>query len=210
MRYAKEEWEQERSGWRSVVLLNIVRSITTIIRVLEVEMNGASPFDDSDQHSITTVESSQSDTLKFTEKHQLLMLRLAPVLSLEDELKRRLGAETEPVLLPSMVAAPFDTPQQPPGGRRRLVELFVRSWKNVTEAEQAAALQGVGPVPFGRDSPTIVMAQCKDDMKALWQDKTVQCALNRRGLVLADSAGLSASFHPTGVSTQLTSSFLAS
>ena len=40
------------------------------------------------------------------------------------------------------------------------------------------------------DMATTVMAGCRDDMKALWQDKAVQQALKRRKLILPDSAGL--------------------
>lgn len=191
MRFAKEEWEQERDGWRSVVQLNVVRSITTIVRVVQAEINGDAPADDSDdQESVITVESNQSETLKFTEKHQLLMIRLAPLVSVEAELKRRLGAGAEPPQLTSMVATPFDTPQENPG-RRRPAEFSVRSWKDVIEQEQRSTLLSDGSTACDTDSTTTVMAGCKDDMKALWQDKAVQQALKRRKLVLPDSAGLS-------------------
>ncbi|TEB25478.1 heterotrimeric G protein alpha subunit [Coprinellus micaceus] len=189
MRFAKEEWEQERDGWRSVVQLNVVRSITTIVRVVQAEINGDTHADDSDdQESVITVESNQSETLKFTEKHQLLMIRLAPLVSVEAELKRRLGAGAEPPQLTSMVATPFDTPHENPG-RRRPAEFSVRSWKDVIEQEQRSTLLSDGSTACDTDSTTTVMAGCKDDMKALWQDKAVQQALKRRKLVLPDSAG---------------------
>ncbi|RXW23198.1 hypothetical protein EST38_g2651 [Candolleomyces aberdarensis] len=188
MRFSKEEWETERDGWRSVVQLNVVRSITTIIRVVEAEINGELLIIDSDdEQSILTVESAASD-LKFSDRHQLLMIRLAPLQGVEAELKRRLGAGTEPVQATSMSATPFDTPQEYRPRRKRLPEFAVRSWK-VIEAEQRAPQTGDGSASSGADLPTITIAGCKDDMKALWHDKAVQQALKRRKLLLPDSAG---------------------
>jgi guanine nucleotide-binding protein subunit alpha len=191
MRFSKDEWELERDGWRSVVQLNVVRSITTIIRVVEAEINGEHHMVDSDdEQSVVTVESAASD-LKFSDRHQLLMIRLAPLQGVEAELKRRLGAGTEPVQATSMSATPFDAPQEYRPRRKRLPEFAVRSWKEVIESEQRAPQIGDGSASSDADLPTITIAGCKDDMKALWHDKAVQQALKRRKLLLPDSAGLS-------------------
>lgn len=192
MRFAKEEWEEERNGWRSVVQLNVVRSITAVIRVIEAEMNGeAAGESDEDQqgHSIT-VESTQSESLKFTDRHQLLMIRLAPLLGVEAELKRRLGAGAEPVQATSMSATPFDSPEEQYSRRKRVQEFSVRSWKDVLETEHRSALHGTHSAASDSELATVTIARCKDDMKALWQDKAVQQALQRRKVQLADSAGL--------------------
>ncbi|KAJ2922936.1 hypothetical protein H1R20_g14194, partial [Candolleomyces eurysporus] len=189
MRFSKEEWEAERDGWRSVVQLNVVRSITTIIRVVEAEINGEHhAIDSDDEQSILTVESAASD-LKFSDRHQLLMIRLAPLQGVEAELKRRLGAGTEPVQATSMAATPFDAPQEYRPRRKRLPEFAVRSWKEVIESEQRTPQIGDGSASPGADLPTITIAGCKDGMKALWHDKAVQQALKRRKLLLPDSAG---------------------
>ncbi|PFH46759.1 hypothetical protein AMATHDRAFT_50812 [Amanita thiersii Skay4041] len=39
MAYAHAEWKQERLGWRSVIQLNLIRSILTIVRALQAEAN---------------------------------------------------------------------------------------------------------------------------------------------------------------------------
>jgi len=187
MRFSKEEWEKERDGWRAVVQLNIVRSITTIIRVVESEMNGDAPADSEDEQSINTIEST-TEALKFTERHQLLMIRLAPLLRVEAELKRRLGAGAEPVQPTSMSATPFDTPQdiRP---RRKPAEFSVRSWRDVLSPDSRTQ-SGECSAASDADLTTNTIAGCKDDMKALWMDKAVQQALKRRKLQLPDSAGL--------------------
>jgi hypothetical protein len=178
MRYARAEWEKERNGWRSVVQLNVVRSIITIQNVIEAEMNGDAPADSEDDNEV--------EVLKFTDHHQLLMIRLAPLIGVETELRRRLGVGSElvPPALNSMSATPFDTPS---GNQlRRKPEVSVPSWKDVLN-------------PSGRpgeispkivDTVTSVLAGCKEDMKALWDDKAVRLALKRCRLQLPDSAGL--------------------
>ncbi|KAF5313437.1 hypothetical protein D9611_008484 [Ephemerocybe angulata] len=189
MRFANDEWEAERDGWRSVVQLNVVRSITTIIRVVEAEINGDAPAESDDDQSIVTVESSDSESLKFTDRHQLLMIRLAPLLGVEAELKRRLGAGAEPVQPTSMSATPFDTPQEDHNRRKRLPEFSVRSWKDVLEVGNRSGLHGSTSAASDADLPTTTIAGCKDDMRSLWNDVAVQQALKRRKLQLPDSAG---------------------
>ena len=188
MRYARAEWEKERDGWRSVVQLNVVRSIITIQKVIEAEMNGDVPADsEDDQPSFD--EANEAEVLKFTDRHQLLMIRLAPLLGVEAELKHRLGEGSIPLSSP-MSATPFDTPR---GNQfRRKPEFSVRSWRDVVT-------RPCDPAPDSRDTVTAVLAGCKDDMKALWDDKAVRLALKRRRLQLPDSAGLYDSYpflHP--------------
>ncbi|KAF8153162.1 heterotrimeric G protein alpha subunit [Crassisporium funariophilum] len=188
MQYAPTEWEQERDGWRSVVQLNVVRSIITIQKVIEAEMNGDVPADSEDDHT-TLNEANEIEGMKFTDRHQLLMIRLAPLLGVEAELKRRLGAGSEPVppSITAMSATPFETPDAGTNPRRK-PEFSVRSWKEVLAPQTRDARTGESS-KSGSDSATSILAGCKDDMKALWDDKAVRLALKRRRLQLPDSAG---------------------
>ena len=181
MKYARAEWEKERNGWRSVVQLNVVRSIITIQKVIEAEMNG-DVLADSEDDQPTFDEANEVEVLKFTDRHQLLMIRLAPLLGVEAELKHRLGEGALSVPSASnMSATPFDIPS---GNQlRRKPEFSVRSWKDVVS-------RPTDPYPDTRDTVTSVLAGCKDDMKALWDDKAVRLALKRHRLQLPDSAGL--------------------
>ncbi|KAJ3512682.1 hypothetical protein NLJ89_g3386 [Agrocybe chaxingu] len=119
MRFAAAEWEKERHGWRSVVQLNVVRSIITILKVIEAEMNGDMPADSEDDQTMLK-EVNGVESLKFTDRHQLLMIRLAPLIGVEAELKRRLGAGSEPVpSIAPMAATPFETPDVENNVRRK-------------------------------------------------------------------------------------------
>ncbi|TFK29523.1 heterotrimeric G protein alpha subunit [Coprinopsis marcescibilis] len=186
MRYTKVEWDQERSGWRSVVQLNIVRSITTVIRIVEADMNGEAA--DSEEEQLTPIDTVKSEPLKFTDRHQLLMIRLAPLLSVETELKRRLGAGAEHIHPAPMSATPFEVPQASSLRRKKPTEFSVRSWKDILE-NNSRITHSVEAAASDVDLQTLTIAGCKDDMKALWQDKAVQQALQRRGIQLLDTAG---------------------
>ncbi|SJL10406.1 uncharacterized protein ARMOST_13792 [Armillaria ostoyae] len=189
MRYSQAAWERERSGWRAVVQLNVVRSIVTILGVLEAEMSGDVPYDiddeDSPDDSSDITKFDSSEILRFTDRHQLLMIKLAPLRGIEADLKRQLGAGTDPIQ-PSlaMSATPFEVPTRRPDAKRRtLGEFAVRSWGDVVGCNDSA--KGF----MSMESVTMTLAGCRHEMKALWTDKTVQMALERRKMRLPDSAG---------------------
>jgi guanine nucleotide-binding protein alpha-1 subunit len=182
MRFAQSEWEKERNGWRAVVQLNIVRSITTILAAVESDIGG-DPAQESDEE--VSVDAGDDEELQFNETHSLLMIRLSPLRAVETLLKRRLGPGAEPHQpeLP-MAATPFDQPVGRSVGKSSQ-EFAVRSWQEVLDAESRTDDAGEGLV-----SATLTIAACKDDMKALWNDKTVRQLLKRRKQILPDSAGL--------------------
>jgi hypothetical protein len=182
MQYARAAWEQERPGWRAVVQLNIIRSIINILEIIEAEMSGNAPLEEDE--APRRFSDSAADV--FTDKHRLLMIRLAPLRGVEADLKRRLGAGAEPIVHPSlpMSATPFDDPSPIPAPKRR-GEFFVRSW---TDAIDPVHPQH-SPTHADLDSSTITLMTCKDDMQALWSDPAVQLALDRRKIRLVDTAG---------------------
>ncbi|KAJ7057095.1 heterotrimeric G protein alpha subunit [Mycena amicta] len=139
MQYAREAWEQERNGWRSVVQLNIIRSIILILEIIEADMSGNAPLDDDEAPR----RFSDSSADAFTDKHRLLMIRLAPLRGVEAALKRRLGAGAEPL----RTSMPMSWTDAIDGGHGKNPEI------------QADA-----------DSSTITLMTCKDDMRALWDD----------------------------------------
>lgn len=179
MRYDPQAWEKERNGWRTVVQFNIVRSIIKILSVMEAELGGETLGDD---------ESSKNESMKFTDLHQLLLIRLAPLRGVESNLKHWLGAGAEPLQtsLP-MAATPFEVPvHNPPSDSERVREFAVRCWHDVVDPD--ARQPGQSGPDF--ESTTITLASCRDDMRTLWEDRKVQLALARRKLKLPDSAGL--------------------
>lgn len=193
MRYAPEEWKRERNGWRAVVQLNIVRSISLILRVLEAELNGEILAEElqGEDFELPSDDLTDADVVRLTDWHQMIMIRLAPLRSIEVELKKRLGAGdyAQPIRGP-LKATPFDEPPTPtePSTGRRVFEVSVRSWQDILDPG-SHKLQNVNP-PTEQDPISATIAGCKDDMKSIWNDKMVRLALQRRKIRLPDSAGL--------------------
>ena len=193
MRYAPQEWEKERNGWRAVVQLNVVRSISLILRVLEAELNGDPVSEElqGEESELFIDDVADADVVRLTDWHQMLMIRLAPLRSVEVELKKRLGAADLPrAIRGPLRATPFDAPSTPPESStgRRMVEVSVRSWQDILDPG-AQKLQNVD-LPADQDTIAATIAGCKDDMKSIWNDKMVRLALQRRKIRLPDSAGL--------------------
>ncbi|KAJ4466232.1 guanine nucleotide binding protein, alpha subunit [Lentinula aciculospora] len=117
LEYAREEWEAEKTSWRAVIQLNLVRSITSILDALQAEIEGEplSPSLDLDEPDVPVESrgsidilstSNEVDSNQFTpstlspeeiQNLQLFRLKLAPLRRVEMDLKLRLGAATEEV-----------------------------------------------------------------------------------------------------------------
>jgi guanine nucleotide-binding protein subunit alpha len=194
MKYARAAWKSERAGWRSVIQLNLIHSIITIVETLQREVDGDHLDDMSDDENIGT-DAFHEPTFTLTEKHRLLKLRLGPLRRVEADLKKHLGASSEDFSSRPMQATPFDAPSMrtgsPPPFMRRANEFVVRSWKDALKPSMSRATHaGQTREKPDSDEATEVIAGCREDMKALWEDETVQTVLKKRKLQLDESAGL--------------------
>jgi guanine nucleotide-binding protein alpha-1 subunit len=132
MTFARDAWNAERASWRSVIQLNLIRSIMTIVETLQAEMAGdcSSPgsLPQSARHSpaispksssnfktasptgsiIPQQSTSDSVSSLLNSKHQLLQLRLGPLRRVEADLKIRFGGQAyEDEGVPSIPLGPF-------------------------------------------------------------------------------------------------------
>lgn len=197
----------ERNNWRAVIFLNLVRNVNYILDMLTREMAAASlPSPEyvgsSDESSEDVQLSSGKPRLKFKEKHRLLKLRLGPLRRIQTDLERRFGATAlEPQSTSVMTAAPFSESEESESNRRVLKEFSINSsngWKSAFEKIRAmrAAARADGDAAAVRriqdsdDEIADVIAGCRDDMKAIWEDSTVREMLSRSKTRLEDSAGL--------------------
>jgi hypothetical protein len=199
MKYAHSAWKEERLSWRSVIQLNIIRSIVTIVEIMQGEMAGGLPavsLSDGDDDTEKEVTVDDGPPIHFTDKHHLLKLRLGPLRRVEEDLKRRLGAGCEELQATDapMRATPFDTDFVPDlSPTRRPREFVVRCWKDAFRSQprrSPSSERTSGKERSEVDEATGVIAGCKDYMKALWDDSTVQSMLRRRNIRLQDTAGL--------------------
>lgn len=171
MRFARDRWIEERASWRAVILLNLVRSANTILDALSQEMDDVDP-DELD------------DTFKFDDFYRQYKVRLSPLQAVENNLKHLLGA-TEDIQLRKQISPTTIPPCGSP-------EFFVRSrtWRNFvqttrgTDSPRHSCQQDLSTLLDSTD----VIANGKDDIKALWRDTRIQDMLWRRKTRLEDSA----------------------
>lgn len=202
MTYAADEWSRERNAWRAVIQLNLIRSIVTIVEVLQEEMDGdevVDPLEASEPvaSSSTSQATFLTDTLQrpstasstansvlsvhLTDQHQLLKLRLGPLRRVETDLRRRLGAATDEI-----TASYSGNQSSAHTSLRNAPELQLAShrWRNVIEPSEGAA-----GMELLTNEATEVISACCEDMKALWADETVRLVLRKRKVNLEDEAG---------------------
>jgi guanine nucleotide-binding protein subunit alpha len=171
MRFARDRWIEERASWRAVILLNLVRSANTILDALSQEMDDIDP----DQ---------PDDTFKFDNYYRQYKVRLSPLQAVESNLKRLLGATED--IQPRKQISPTTT------ASCSSPEFFVRSrnWRNFlqttrgTGSQRHSCQQDIATLLDSTD----VIANGKDDIKALWRDNHIQTMLWRRKTRLEDSA----------------------
>ncbi|KAI3604173.1 putative g-protein alpha subunit [Moniliophthora roreri] len=201
--YARNEWLQERSAWRMVIFFNLVRNVNAIMDILSREMSAAA-FSPSDY--VGSSDDSSEDVpdgrplLKFKEKHRLLKLRLGPLRRIQTDLECRLGASAvEPHSTPGSTAAPFGDPPED-ASQRHPNEFCINSsngWKTALEKVKVTMRPGRADINSGSlrkirsvdDEISEVIAGCRDDMKAIWEDPTIREMLNRSKLRMEDSPG---------------------
>ncbi|KAJ7271057.1 guanine nucleotide binding protein, alpha subunit [Mycena rebaudengoi] len=201
--YCKRQWVEERTSWRCVVLLNLVRNINEILDILGREIATSSevlpPASSSTAiqpiTAIPTAGTSRLPPLKFKDKHRLLRLRLAPLRRVQSDLEQRLGAAaTELYTTSATSAAPFET------APKREKEFSVHStngWKTALERFRVARRRSNDSSSSGvlrkvrdmEDEVLGVIAGCREDIRSVWEDRVVRDMLARRKVRLEDSAG---------------------
>lgn len=207
LKYAYQQWIQERTSWRAVIQLNLIRSFITILDTIQAEINhepvvdpGGSDDDDDDETDAVIeppVAAAVSASPKVTptilnEAHQILALRLAPIRQLEGTLKRRLGIMADEVHNAppeEMRATPFDPPTVPTTAQRRR-ELMVRCWSDALKSNLSGGRRESDRSRDGTDRVTDVLASCRQDLLAMWRDANVRKVLKKRHITLEESTGL--------------------
>lgn len=169
----------------------------------------ASSFPNPESNSQEELSSDESHSpkstkplapLAFKERHRVLQLRLGPLRRIQTDLEQRLGAaSTEPDSTSVTNAAPFADSELI--GRRALQEFSVNStngWKSALDKFRSMRARNSDEAQVGSlrrlkskdDETAEVIAGCRDDMKAIWEDSVVREMLSRRKTRIEESAGL--------------------
>ncbi|KAF9231558.1 guanine nucleotide binding protein, alpha subunit [Melanogaster broomeanus] len=190
--YTPTAFREERILWRSVIQLNIVRSVRTIMDALS---SVRLPFVDSGG------EDSDDAAPHIPHELDLLKMRLTPLRHIEALLIARLVPpnEDEPTSLvgSNSVTVYHSHHRSRSSDRSRNQEVFVRpgaTWKGAL----AKSSHKDGPPTFlgdtesgmpGRDEAQEVLHACSDDIISLWNDKFVREVLRRRKIRLEELPG---------------------
>ncbi|KAI0027725.1 G-alpha-domain-containing protein [Vararia minispora EC-137] len=199
MQFAQDTWTEERSSWRAVIQLNLVRSINYILDLLSNELSQQSPTQSptprpstADVHRSRT-NGSSLPPLRFTEQHRLIRLRLTPLKNVQNDLEHRLGAVSQEAKPGPQTEAFTEALPLPP----RSSEAYVQSrdgWRSALakirnrraddESAKAADARARKDAELAE-----VIAGCAEDMRALWEDPVVREMLKREGVHMEHSPG---------------------
>ena len=205
--YARRKWTAERTSWRAVIQLNLVRNVNTILDILAREVSDPrNGFDDddlepADPHFSRTL--SNNFPVQLADKYDRLNLRLSPLRKLQKDLEACLGAASS-----EETSVGANGVYDPSLGLTALTERRTRNtqefcinsrngWKSalnrilppVNTMEYGAEAYGMANNAAG-ESVTELIASCRGDMMALWADSIVQDILSRAPLRIQDSPGL--------------------
>ncbi len=187
--YTPSAFREERILWRSVIQLNLVRSIRIILeniasaRGAVIESLSGNDDSDIDDHPCFSpgLDRMEARLLPLRHIEALLIAKLVP--PNEDEV-------TDTGFSPS-------SHQYYGLESRQQKEVSVRSgvcWKRaLAKGKSSASGRPLSAGNTGLETPdeaTVVLYQCRHDMLSLWHDPTVQDILRRRKVRLEEQPGL--------------------
>ncbi|KAH7882786.1 guanine nucleotide binding protein, alpha subunit [Phlebopus sp. FC_14] len=196
LHHACREWAEQRGCWRAVIYLNLTRNVIHLLDLLVREMSpsdsrrpgtAASTFSDSEGEAAT-----HSPVYRFTDKHRLLKLRLAPLRRVKADLEKKLGPGSREIYSTAANSAmPIDSAEHPP------CEIGIHStngWKSVLDKLRPAQKDDSRPDHSHKrkeeeNEVTDVLVGCKEDMKSIWEDPVVQQILAHRRAKIEECAG---------------------
>ncbi|KAH9485207.1 Guanine nucleotide-binding protein alpha-4 subunit [Psilocybe cubensis] len=181
-KYAQKAWADERATWKAIILFNLVRSVNIMIDAL----NRAPVYDPQKQAASPIIALGGA---LLAERHQSIILRLAPLREVEKDLKLFLGAGATEV-----EAQTYTTPNEQNQvmfefKKSNTQEFCVRSssgWRGVIDRIKTSQ--------NGKESQvhrvvSQVVDSCKADILWLWKDPVTQSILHSQRLRLEDSPG---------------------
>lgn len=139
--------------------------------------------------------SSHTPVYRFTDKHRLLKLRLAPLRRVQADLEKRLGPASHEVYSTDP-AVPPGLDRNPEAHLREFGIISRNGWKTALEKFRLAHKNDDYHESSLRRREeenyeiTDILVGCRDDMKCLWDDTVVQQILTHRKARIEDLSGL--------------------
>ncbi|KAJ7770568.1 guanine nucleotide binding protein, alpha subunit [Mycena metata] len=184
--YDPKAFRAERASWRAIVQLNVVRSIHVILDVITRHEKKNRPPADDTQPSASPIVDEDLSALK---------LRLSPLIHVEEVLTQRLipkgPDKSDAARLAQLTNIPYS--EHPRLVNREIAVNSATQWKDVfarlvssdkDSFDSSKAIDWEDP-----NDPGVVLHSLAEDMKALWENETVQALLERQNLRLQEAAG---------------------
>ncbi|KAJ7275084.1 guanine nucleotide binding protein, alpha subunit [Mycena rebaudengoi] len=178
--YDAKAFRAERASWRAIVQLNVVRSIHVILDVITRAENDPPP-----NSALRAVD----------EDLVALKMRLSPLIQIEEVLMQRLipsGPDvSDAARLAQLTSVPYS--ERPRNVVREVAVNSAMPWKNVF-----SRLASTNRASFDSDraidwedpnDPGVMLHALAEDIKALWENETVQSLLVCQNLRLQETAG---------------------
>ena len=143
--------------------------------------------EDSSSANTIYIKRRSGSPLKFKEKHRLLKLRLGPLRRIQSDIERALGS------------AAIEVTEAMAGIHSKHSEFSIiasNGWKSAFDKLKSVRGRAVEANPSmqlmkdSEDDILDVIAECREDMIALWTDPIVREMLSRRKSRIEDSPGL--------------------
>ncbi|CAE6449793.1 unnamed protein product [Rhizoctonia solani] len=179
--HSTETFAAERQSWKSIIYLNIIRSIWKVIEIVSARFNLTSPTDDDSQNLAR------------------LRLRLMPLQSVELSIVRSLSSPREVVRTRSKgrggekgseseMDKEYDDVLVHPDSiwqrlRQRCAHATDMAKPNTSLAAQSEE------VTVNTDDPSRTLQACAADIKQLWRCSVVRECLKQAGLFIEDLSG---------------------
>ncbi|KAJ7330354.1 G-protein alpha subunit [Mycena albidolilacea] len=161
--FTPKYFENERLVWKTVIQLNLINSIKKILTVLQEEW---------EELETDSAESKHEPAL--TSEHRRLALSLSPLLAFETSISRIMESST----------GDYTVTVRPGGGWKDKLASFGHRSPSTPEAQSPT-----GETDSDPSQVTQVLAACKNEMIALWDDAIVRGVLERHGVYLQDDSG---------------------
>ncbi|KAI0338804.1 G-alpha-domain-containing protein [Trametopsis cervina] len=201
--FSPSHFRNERLAWRTIVQLNLVRSVKTLLDVIQDEWTHPTETSPAPLPSPPVPQLSEkargklpagTRSIRFsaqphasaslTDVHARARTRLMPLLAVEAELTRRLFPE---LALPEVCVRAGN------GWKDVLVQLHQASATSKGKSSRGGGGNGGGNGEKGDGAGTEELAAlleaCREDVVGLWEDAAVRAVLRRRAVRVEDMPG---------------------
>ncbi|KAH9921380.1 G-protein alpha subunit [Amylocystis lapponica] len=170
MHFAPRAFQAEMEAWRTVIHLNLIRSVNFILDLLAGGKSGS--MHEGDRRIVPTSPSPGGDDLR------RLRMRLSPLRQVEIILTRKLSADEQ------------FRPGEDTHHYGCASEVSIRSgtgWKALLHLKRHALPLDTRPDELGNARQ--ILDACREDIVELWGDPAVQAGLKEEGVVLREQSG---------------------